>query len=196
MVIGPYPAWGLKDARKRVEKAKKEAEAKAYLDPVQAEVHKNQSEKLIVAQEMIEVENRINFLVNRFPQPVERTSAGFFDLAILSRLFPIYYYRRLNNFDFSAGKNKFKIKFNNSDGTPCPFLNSLINKGELDPDKEWTKKQISNVLRDNKLMSNTFSKCFVHMLSYPNKYVFFPGIQFFPFIKRVAPLIPAASAGW
>jgi NodT family efflux transporter outer membrane factor (OMF) lipoprotein len=48
----------------------------------QAEVHKNQSEKLIVGQEIVEVENRINFLLNRFPQPVERQSAGFFDLTI------------------------------------------------------------------------------------------------------------------
>jgi NodT family efflux transporter outer membrane factor (OMF) lipoprotein len=48
----------------------------------QAEVRKNQSEKLIVKQEIVEVENRINFLVNRFPQPVERISAGFFDLNI------------------------------------------------------------------------------------------------------------------
>ncbi len=48
----------------------------------QAEVRKNQSEKLIVTQEIIEVENRINFLVNRFPQPVERMSARFFDLNI------------------------------------------------------------------------------------------------------------------
>jgi NodT family efflux transporter outer membrane factor (OMF) lipoprotein len=47
-----------------------------------AEVRKNQSEKLIVRQEIVEVENRINFLVNRFPQPVERVSAGFFDLKI------------------------------------------------------------------------------------------------------------------
>ena len=48
----------------------------------QAEVRKNQSEKLIVKQEIVEVENRINFLVNRFPEPVERMSAGFFDLTI------------------------------------------------------------------------------------------------------------------
>lgn len=48
----------------------------------QAEVRKNQSEKLIVKQDIIEVENRINFLVNRFPQPVERQSAVFFDLTI------------------------------------------------------------------------------------------------------------------
>lgn len=50
-----------------------------------AEVRKNQSQKLIVKQEMIEVENRINFLVNRPPQPVERPSfnlAGFIDLNI------------------------------------------------------------------------------------------------------------------
>jgi multidrug efflux system outer membrane protein len=45
-----------------------------------AEVRKNQSEKLIVKLEIVQVENRINFLVNRFPQPVERMSAGFFDL--------------------------------------------------------------------------------------------------------------------
>lgn len=48
----------------------------------QAEVRKNQSEKLIVAQDIIEAENRINFLVNRFPQPVERNSSGFFTLTI------------------------------------------------------------------------------------------------------------------
>jgi multidrug efflux system outer membrane protein len=48
----------------------------------QAEVRKNQSDKLIVNQEIIEAENRINFLLNRFPQPVERVSAGFFDLQI------------------------------------------------------------------------------------------------------------------
>jgi outer membrane protein TolC len=47
-----------------------------------AEVRKNQSEKLIVRQEIVEVENRINFLVNRFPQPVERMSAVFFDLDV------------------------------------------------------------------------------------------------------------------
>lgn len=45
-----------------------------------AEIRKNQSEKLIVAQEIIEVENRINFLVGRFPETVERNPANFFDL--------------------------------------------------------------------------------------------------------------------
>ncbi len=46
----------------------------------QAEIRKNQSQKLIVKQEIIEVENRINFLVNRYPQPVERMTARFYDL--------------------------------------------------------------------------------------------------------------------
>ncbi|MFO0821880.1 MAG: TolC family protein [Gemmataceae bacterium] len=50
----------------------------------QAEVRKNQSEKLLVKQEIIEVENRINFLITRFPEPVERSSTGFFDLTIHS----------------------------------------------------------------------------------------------------------------
>ena len=50
-----------------------------------AAVRNNQSQKLIVNQDIIQAENRINFLVNRFPQPVERTSLGvseFFDLKI------------------------------------------------------------------------------------------------------------------
>jgi NodT family efflux transporter outer membrane factor (OMF) lipoprotein len=46
----------------------------------QAEVRKNQSEKLIVTQDIVEAENRINFLTNRFPQRVERVSAAFFNL--------------------------------------------------------------------------------------------------------------------
>lgn len=45
----------------------------------QAEVRKNQSQKLIVRQQIVVAENRINILLNRFPQPVERTSAGFFE---------------------------------------------------------------------------------------------------------------------
>lgn len=48
----------------------------------QAEVRRNQSEKLIVRQDIVEAENRINFRVNRFPAAVERASAGFFDLNI------------------------------------------------------------------------------------------------------------------
>lgn len=46
----------------------------------QADVQKNQSEKLIVTQEIIETENRVNFLLGRYPQPVERFSANFLDL--------------------------------------------------------------------------------------------------------------------
>ena len=47
-----------------------------------AEVRKNQSQKLIIRQEVIETENRINFLVGRYPQPVERVSAQFIDLQL------------------------------------------------------------------------------------------------------------------
>ena len=48
----------------------------------QAEVRKNQSEKLLVQQEIVEAENRINFLAGRVPQPVARNSAGFFELNV------------------------------------------------------------------------------------------------------------------
>jgi NodT family efflux transporter outer membrane factor (OMF) lipoprotein len=66
----------------KVAKAKMEAGRGTDLavQRFQAEVRKAQSEKLIVRQDIIEVENRINFLVGRFPQPVERNSARFYDL--------------------------------------------------------------------------------------------------------------------
>jgi NodT family efflux transporter outer membrane factor (OMF) lipoprotein len=70
----------------RVARALKEAGKKQFTElGVQrflAEVRKNQSQKLIVNQDIVQVENRINFLVGRFPQPVERVSAGFIDLNI------------------------------------------------------------------------------------------------------------------
>lgn len=44
-----------------------------------AEVRKNQSEKLIIKQDIIETENRINFLVGRYPEQVERDT-DFFNL--------------------------------------------------------------------------------------------------------------------
>lgn len=43
----------------------------------EAEVYKNQSHLFYLQQQIIEAENRINFLVGRFPQPVMRNSAGF-----------------------------------------------------------------------------------------------------------------------
>ena len=47
-----------------------------------AEVRKNRSERLIVAQEIIETENRVNFLAGRFPQAVGRASGEFLDLTL------------------------------------------------------------------------------------------------------------------
>ena len=69
----------LKIAKARMEAARSN---ELGVQRFQAEVRRNQSEKLIINQEIIEGENRINFLVNRYPQRVERDSAGFFDLTI------------------------------------------------------------------------------------------------------------------
>jgi multidrug efflux system outer membrane protein len=46
----------------------------------EAEVLKNQSRQYYIKQEIVEVENAINFLVGRYPQPVERDSESFIDL--------------------------------------------------------------------------------------------------------------------
>ncbi len=43
----------------------------------EAEVLKNQSDLFDIQQRITETENRINFLVGRFPQPVKRNSASF-----------------------------------------------------------------------------------------------------------------------
>ncbi|QDU75782.1 Toluene efflux pump outer membrane protein TtgI precursor [Bremerella volcania] len=45
-----------------------------------AEVRKNESQLLIVQQDIIEIENKINFLCGRYPQPVQRTSWDFVNL--------------------------------------------------------------------------------------------------------------------
>lgn len=46
----------------------------------EAEVLKNQSRQFYLMQSITETENRINFLVGRFPQPVLRNSTTFIDL--------------------------------------------------------------------------------------------------------------------
>ncbi|MCB9186326.1 MAG: TolC family protein [Flavobacteriales bacterium] len=46
----------------------------------EAEVLKNRSHQFELQQEIIETENRINFLVGRFPQTVERNSDNFIEL--------------------------------------------------------------------------------------------------------------------
>ncbi len=50
----------------------------------QAEVRKNQSEKLVIAQEIVEAENRINFLSGRYPQLVERQTVDFINMNVSS----------------------------------------------------------------------------------------------------------------
>jgi NodT family efflux transporter outer membrane factor (OMF) lipoprotein len=72
----------LQERSLEIARARKEAARSTDL-PVQrflAEVRKNQSQKLIVRQDIIQVENRINFLVGRFPQPVERMPVNFVNL--------------------------------------------------------------------------------------------------------------------
>lgn len=67
-----------------IAKARKEAARSTELGVLrfQAELQKNYSDKLIINQGIIEGENRINFLTNRYPQRVERMSADFYNLNI------------------------------------------------------------------------------------------------------------------
>jgi outer membrane protein, multidrug efflux system len=74
----------LQERSLEIAKARKEAARSTELGVLrfQAELLRNRSEKLIINQAIIQGENRINFLVNRYPQRVERVSAGFYDLNI------------------------------------------------------------------------------------------------------------------
>ena len=45
----------------------------------EAEVKKNQSKQYVIKQQMVELENRINFFLGRAPQPIQRASSGFLD---------------------------------------------------------------------------------------------------------------------
>ena len=74
----------LQERSLEIAKARKEAARSTELGVLrfQAELQRNYSEKLIINQSIIEGENRINFLVNRYPQRVERVSEGFYDLNI------------------------------------------------------------------------------------------------------------------
>lgn len=47
----------------------------------EAEVHKSESLEFDIAQQITETENRINFLLGRYPQPIERDKTNFTDLA-------------------------------------------------------------------------------------------------------------------
>lgn len=48
----------------------------------EAEVLKNRSARFVLLQRITEIENRVNFLTGRFPQPVPRDTSDFIDLQI------------------------------------------------------------------------------------------------------------------
>ncbi|GAB3659697.1 TolC family protein [Echinicola sediminis] len=70
-----------KDALEIVKLQKQAAKAtELAVKRFEAEVAKNQSQLYYIQQEITEAENLINFLVGRYPQPIQRNSAAFTDL--------------------------------------------------------------------------------------------------------------------
>ncbi|OMP32007.1 TolC family protein [Mangrovimonas sp. DI 80] len=68
------------DALKTIRLQKQAAKATELgVQRLEAEVFKNKSELYSVKQEVVETENRINFLIGRSPQHVNRESEGFID---------------------------------------------------------------------------------------------------------------------
>ena len=69
-----------------IARAKKESarETELAVQRFQAEVRKNESNRLIVLQDIIETENRINSLLGRYPQPIPRPSVDFIAMQLNS----------------------------------------------------------------------------------------------------------------
>ncbi|WMI68676.1 TolC family protein [Mangrovimonas sp. YM274] len=68
------------DALKTIRLQKQAAKATQLgVQRLEAEVFKNKSELYSVKQEVVEAENRINFLIGRSPQHINRESEGFID---------------------------------------------------------------------------------------------------------------------
>lgn len=67
---------GFQQQARQIAEANKQAGRSTELgvQRFQAEVRRNESERLIVRQRIIEAENRINFLLGRYPQPVNRVA--------------------------------------------------------------------------------------------------------------------------
>ena len=69
-----------KDALKTIRLQKEAAKATELgVQRLEAEVFKNKSELYSVKQEIVEVENRLNFLIGRSPQTIERNSNTFIE---------------------------------------------------------------------------------------------------------------------
>ncbi len=66
----------------RVAEAKKAAgrDTELAVQRFEAEVQKNISQRSLIQQQIVETENRINYLAGRYPQPVERLSIEFVEL--------------------------------------------------------------------------------------------------------------------
>lgn len=74
----------LQESSLKIARARKEGARGNQLGVLrfEASVQFNQSEKLIVNQDIIIAENRINFLLYRYPQRVDRDSSKYYDLTI------------------------------------------------------------------------------------------------------------------
>lgn len=82
----------------------------------EAEVQKNQSELYNIQQEIIETENKINFLVGRLPQPIKRDASQFLEteptfvrLGIPSQLLENRPDVRKEQFELEAAKLNIKV---------------------------------------------------------------------------------------
>ena len=97
----------------------------------QAEVRKNQSQKLIIRQQIIETENQVDFLLGRYPQPVERDSTGFIDKNLRTLQIGIPSQLLMNRPDIREAERNLQaagldIRFARANFYPKLFINGTV----------------------------------------------------------------------
>lgn len=104
----------------------------------EAEVLKNQSRQYYIGQRIIETENRINFLVGRFPKPIVRNSQTFIELdpdtihaGIPSQL--LENRPDIRQAELNLMANKLDVKVAKANFYPSLFITGAIGLEAFDP---------------------------------------------------------------
>lgn len=92
----------------------------------QAEFQKNQSQKFVIQQKIVEAENRINYIAGRFPQAVARPQVEFVDVQLASLQVGVPSLQLLNRADIRQAERELRAAGLDVKVARAQFYPSLI----------------------------------------------------------------------
>ncbi len=92
----------------------------------QAEFQKNQSQKFVIQQKIVEAENRINYIAGRFPQAVARPQVEFVDVQLASLQVGVPSQQLLNRADIRQAERELRAAGLDVKVARAQFYPSLI----------------------------------------------------------------------